>query len=87
MANTDTRYEYGHDNRIDLIKRALEQHLNDQSNPHKVSLASLGEKEFIGSGLEIEIEGNPEDFENRKVILILKNSCLKFIFNIKKKSV
>ena len=73
MANTDTRYEYGHDNRIDLIKRALEQHLNDQSNPHKVSLASLGEKEFIGSGLEIEIEGNPEDFENRKVILILKN--------------
>lgn len=38
---SDNRYEYGHDNRIILLKKALEQHLKAQNNPHGVSLASL----------------------------------------------
>ena len=71
MAN-DTRYEYGHDNRVDLLKRALDQHLKDNSNPHGVSLASLGEKEYVGSFLDILIEGDPEDITNRVVKLRLK---------------
>jgi len=60
MAN-DTRYEYGHDNRIDLLKRALDQHLKDNSNPHEVDFGSLIGIDAVQAKIISKIEAGYED--------------------------
>lgn len=57
--NNDDRFEFGHDNRIILLKNLIERHIKDTHNPHQVGLADLssGKEEIITNGY-ITVEDN-----------------------------
>ena len=50
--NNDDRFEFGHDNRVLMLKKLLERHIQDTHNPHQVNFTDLEDSREIDEKIE-----------------------------------